>query len=150
MEFKWINVNDRMPDEHQITPDDTDVISDDVLVTYKFLDGSTMVEVARTYNHQWIHRDNWLCCPPEVIAWMEKPTPYDLLKNYLLEKWVACKTDLPPVDVEVIVSDGTHMWTDTLLNDVVGDDTMYYWDTANIDIYETAWQPMPKVWDKEE
>jgi hypothetical protein len=80
---------------------------------------------------------------------MKKPTPYDLLKNYLLEKWVACKTDLPPVDVEVIVSDGTHMWTDTLLDDVVGDDTMYYWDTANIDIYETAWQPMPEVWNKE-
>ena len=80
MEFKWIDVNNRMPDEHVVTNDDTDTISDRVLVTYKFIDGSSMTNIARTYNGEWRHNndwyDDWLSFAPTIIAWAPMPLPY--------------------------------------------------------------------------
>jgi hypothetical protein len=76
MEFKWIDVNNSMPDEHPITNDYTDTISDKVLVTYKFIDGSSMTDTARTYNGEWRYNDDWLSFAPTIIAWAPMPLPY--------------------------------------------------------------------------
>lgn len=80
--YKWISVDDRMPDEHESvfarfygTWRWTDSMylkkSDDVLVVEVYDDGTKRVGVAHTCDGEWKH--DVPIIKRDVIAWMEYP-----------------------------------------------------------------------------
>lgn len=61
----------------------------------------------------------------------------------MIDKWIPCAEEFPPIDKEVLVSDGKYIWVDSLQEDEV---SFIWWDNYNDDVFKTAWMPLPDVW----
>ena len=62
----------------------------------------------------------------------------------MIDKWVPCTEKSPPIDEEVLVSDGKYIWMDSLQEDEF---SFIWWDNYNDDVFKTAWMPLPNVWE---
>lgn len=85
----WIMCSDRMPEEHdsifaKVKGTDKwkagmfEKLSDDVIVSVEFKDGTSMTKVSHTLDGKWKIEREMKCYEPKVIAWQPLPEPYDL------------------------------------------------------------------------
>lgn len=68
-----------------------------------------------------------------------RPLTDEELKEH--QDWIGMYEDTPPIDEEVLVSDGKYIWTDTLMDDGEG----VYFDNSNCDIEKLWWMQLPNL-----
>ena len=80
-----------------------------------------------------------------------------IIECYYETEWIPFMFDedgmlncpLPDEEEEILISDGTSVWVDTLMTDVEDGNTVCYLDNSNCDLRGLAWMPLPEAHIKE-